>query len=84
MHQARNTIRVRKDKNIMKDILVIIPAYNEELNIERGVDELIEKYPQYDYVVVNDGSKDNTAKICRKREYNLLDLPVNLGLAGAF
>lgn len=84
MHQARNTIRVRKDKNIMKDILVIIPAYNEELNIERGVDELIEKYPQYDYVVVNDGSKDNTAKICRKRGYNLLDLPVNLGLAGAF
>ncbi len=78
MHQARNTIRVRKD------ILVIIPAYNEELNIERGVDELIEKYPQYDYVVVNDGSKDNTAKICRKRGYNLLDLPVNLGLAGAF
>ena len=68
----------------MKDILVIIPAYNEELNIERGVDELIEKYPQYDYVVVNDGSKDNTAKICRKRGYNLLDLPVNLGLAGAF
>ena len=75
---------VRKEKNIMKDILIIIPAYNEELNIERGVDELIEKYPQYDYVVVNDGSKDNTAKICRKRGYNLLDLPVNLGLAGAF
>ena len=68
----------------MKDILIIIPAYNEELNIERVVDELIEKYPQYDYVVVNDGSKDNTAKICRKRGYNLLDLPVNLGLAGAF
>ena len=84
MHQARNTIMVRKEKNIMKDILIIIPAYNEELNIERGVDELIEKYPQYDYVVVNDGSKDNTAKICRKRGYNLLDLPVNLGLAGAF
>ena len=75
---------VRKEKNIMKDILIIIPAYNEELNIERVVDELIEKYPQYDYVVVNDGSKDNTAKICRKRGYNLLDLPVNLGLAGAF
>lgn len=84
MHQVRNTIRVRKDKNIMKDILIIVPAYNEELNIERVVDELIEKYPQYDYVVVNDGSKDNTAKICRKRGYNLLDLPVNLGLAGAF
>ena len=64
-------------------ILIIIPAYNEELNIERVVDNLIENYPQYDYVVVNDGSKDNTASICRKRGYNLIDLPMNLGLTGA-
>ncbi len=67
---------------IMK-ILVIIPAYNEELNIERVVNNLILNYPQYDYVVVNDGSKDETASICRKNGWNLIDLPVNLGLAGA-
>lgn len=65
-------------------ILVIIPAYNESENIERVVNNLIRNYPQYDYVVVNDGSKDNTAEICRRNHYNLLDLPVNLGLAGAF
>lgn len=64
--------------------LIIIPAYNEAENIERVVDGLIEKYPQYDYVVINDGSKDDTAKICRKRGYNLVDLKVNTGLAGAF
>lgn len=64
--------------------LIIIPAYNEEKNIVRVVEELRTKYPQYDYVVVNDGSSDNTAKICRKNGYQLLDLPVNLGLAGAF
>lgn len=65
-------------------LLIIIPAYNEQENIERVVDHLIQDYPQYSYVVVNDGSKDNTAAICRKKGYNLIDLPVNLGLAGGF
>lgn len=64
--------------------LVIIPAYNEEENIVRVVDNLIQNYPMYDYVVVNDGSADNTARLCRQHGYELLDLPVNLGLAGAF
>ncbi len=68
----------------MSDVLIIIPAYNEESNIERVVDHLVENFPQYDYVVVNDGSKDRTGEICRQRGYNFLDLPVNLGLAGAF
>lgn len=68
----------------MSDVLIIIPAYNEEANIERVVDHLVENFPQYDYVVVNDGSKDRTGEICRQRGYNFLDLPVNLGLAGAF
>lgn len=68
----------------MSDVLVIIPAYNEEENIERVVGNLKENYPEFDYVVVNDGSKDGTAKICRKNGYNFLDLPVNLGLAGGF
>ena len=67
----------------MSDVLIIIPAYNEEANIERVVDHLIQNFPQYDYVVVNDGSKDRTGEICRMRGYNFLDLPVNLGLAGA-
>lgn len=64
--------------------LIIIPAYNEEGNIERVVKNLIENYPQYDYVVINDGSKDNTAEICKKNKFNYVDLPVNIGLAGAF
>lgn len=64
-------------------ILIIIPAYNEELNIERVVDHLINNYSQFDYIVVNDGSKDSTADICRKNGYNLIDLPINLGLSGA-
>ena len=76
-------MRMQQVKTIKK-VLLVIPAYNEEANIENVVDELIEKYPQLDYVVVNDGSKDRTAQICREKGYNLLDLPVNLGLAGCF
>ena len=67
----------------MRDILIIIPAYNEAENIERVVDNLIEHYPQYDYVVINDGSSDDTRKICVRNNYNLMDLPVNVGLSGA-
>ena len=58
--------------------------YNEEENIVRVVENLQTNYPMYDYVVINDGSSDDTARICRKRGYELVDLPVNLGLAGAF
>ncbi|NBJ91333.1 glycosyltransferase family 2 protein [Parablautia muri] len=63
--------------------LIIIPAYNEADNIEKVVDNIIKNYPQYDYVVVNDGSTDATRKVCKTRGYNLLELPVNVGLAGA-
>ncbi len=66
------------------DVLIIIPAYNEEGNIKRVVQNLIDNYPEYDYVVINDGSKDNTSRICHENNYNIVDLPVNLGLAGAF
>lgn len=65
------------------DCIIIIPAYNEAGNIEKVVDNIINNYPMYDYVVVNDGSTDATRKICKERGYNLLDLPVNVGLAGA-
>lgn len=64
-------------------ILIIIPAYNEAENIERVVDNLITKYPEYDYIIINDGSSDDTRKICARRGYNFLDLPVNVGLSGA-
>ena len=64
--------------------LIIIPAYNEEKNIEHVVESIKETYPDYDYVIVNDGSKDNTAKICEEKGFNYLNLPINLGLSGAF
>lgn len=68
----------------MSDVLIVIPAYNEEENIERVVENLRRNYPQWDYLVVNDGSNDRTVEICQKHRYPLLDIPMNLGLAGAF
>ena len=65
-------------------VLIIIPAYNEEKNLKRVIPRLQQVCPQFDYVVVNDGSRDKTAAICRAHGYRLIDLPVNLGLAGAF
>ena len=67
-----------------KRVLAVIPAYNEEENIVSTIEDLRKNAPDIDYVIVNDGSRDSTAAICRERGYHLISLPVNLGLAGAF
>lgn len=64
-------------------LLIIIPAYNEAESIKKVVDNLIQNYPQYDYVVINDGSTDDTRKVCARNHFNFLDLPINTGLSGA-
>jgi len=66
------------------EVLLIIPAYNEEASIVDVVDSVVSRYSEYDYVVVNDGSRDQTKELCCKRGYRMIDYPVNLGLAGAF
>ncbi|EQK43929.1 glycosyl transferase 2 family protein [[Clostridium] bifermentans ATCC 638] len=69
-------------------VLLIIPAYNEEDNIVRVVNN-IEKYSkqceQYilDYIVINDGSTDNTKYICKKNNIKCINLINNLGIGGA-
>lgn len=61
-------------------ILLIIPAYNEAENIERVVSEIKEN-TSYDYVIIDDCSKDETRKICQQNNYNYIHLPINYGLA---
>lgn len=65
-------------------VLLAIPAYNEADNIVRVIEHLKEVVPEYDYVVINDGSSDQTKQICLERGYHLIDQAVNLGLAGTF
>lgn len=62
-------------------VLIIIPAYNEQETIENVIKE-VKAAGDYDYVVVNDCSTDNTAEILRRGGYNHLNLPVNLGIGG--
>ena len=67
----------------MLKTLIIIPAYNEEGNIEKVVNNLSEKFPQYDYLIVNDGSTDRTKCICHQNNYQVVNLVVNMGIGGA-
>ena len=71
-------------KGKLMKTLIIVPAYNEGENIERVINNLKDNFSQYDYIVINDGSRDNTEQICRQNGYNYISHPVNLGLAGAF
>ncbi len=66
-----------------KKVLVIIPAYNEAENIVHVVKHMMEAAPKYDYLVINDGSTDNTPDLCRRENYHYLDLPINMGIGGA-
>lgn len=64
-------------------VLIIIPAYNEADNIVRVVSHMKELAPQYDYLVVNDGSTDDTLNLCRREKFHYLDLSINMGIGGA-
>ena len=64
-------------------LLIIIPAYNEAESL-RGVIELLRSTcPQYDYIIVNDGSTDGTMELCEENNYNIINHTANEGLSGA-
>lgn len=72
----------------MKKVILIIPAYNEQGSIKNTVNK-IEEFKhnndlvfQLDYIVINDGSTDNTANILDKHAINHIDLIQNLGIGG--
>lgn len=70
-----------------KKILLIIPAYNEELNINKTIDNINnynkKKTTKIDYIVINDGSKDKTLDVLKNNNINHIDLIHNLGIGGA-
>ncbi|SEG02268.1 glycosyltransferase family 2 protein [Lachnospira multipara] len=63
--------------------LIIIPAYNESENIKDTVENIKANAPDFDYVVINDCSTDNTLDILKDNNYNYVSLPINLGIGGA-
>ena len=71
----------------MKKVLIIIPAYNEEKNILRTYNEIIDynkkNKTNYECIVINDGSTDDTLKVLEKNKIPHINLPINLGIGGA-
>ncbi|MGO1315646.1 MAG: glycosyltransferase family 2 protein [Cellulomonadaceae bacterium] len=66
-----------------RKLLIILPAWNEEEALPGVLDELHSTLPDADFLVVNDGSTDDTSQVARRGRTKVLDLPLNLGVGGA-
>ena len=64
-------------------LLIIIPAYNEAESLKGVIERLRSTCPYYDYIIINDGSTDETKELCEKNGYNVINHTVNKGLAEA-
>jgi dolichol-phosphate mannosyltransferase len=58
---ARTTLAAQRETR--RHCLVVVPTYNEALNIERLVAEVLGQGPQFDVLVVDDGSPDGTGDL---------------------
>jgi glycosyltransferase involved in cell wall biosynthesis len=68
---------------MMKKILIIVPAYNEADNIRAVIHKLHDENEQWDVLVINDASCDETSDIARETGHaEVIDLPFNLGIGG--
>jgi glycosyltransferase involved in cell wall biosynthesis len=63
--------------------LAIVPAYNEAVTVAGVVQSLRRHAPEWDTVVIDDGSTDDTAALARQAGARVLHAPFNLGIGGA-
>ena len=64
-------------------VLIIIPVFNEEDALPGVLARLHAVCPQYDLLVINDGSADNTGTLAERAGYaKVIHLPYNLGIGG--
>ncbi|MFA6736641.1 MAG: glycosyltransferase family 2 protein [Saccharofermentanales bacterium] len=64
-------------------VLLIIPAYNEAVNLPPLIDAIAGVCKSCVPLVINDRSTDDTVEVCRKLGCKIINLPVNLGIGGA-
>jgi glycosyltransferase involved in cell wall biosynthesis len=64
-------------------IVAVVPAYNEAGAVGQVIDEIRAFDPAIDVVVIDDGSRDETADVARERGATVLKLPFNVGIGGA-
>jgi glycosyltransferase involved in cell wall biosynthesis len=63
--------------------IAVVPAFNEQQNVGRVIEEIRAFDPGLDIVVVDDGSVDATADVARRHGAIVLRLPFNLGIGVA-
>ncbi len=63
--------------------LAVVPAYNESDTIVSVVESLREHAPEFDVVVIDDGSTDDSGALAARAGARTLTLPFNLGIGGA-
>lgn len=86
LHTKVNEKTKTKTKNMSQKydkILVTIPAYNEEKNISKVIDELRKDFKQADILVINDCSTDNTPNILKDKNVTFVTPPFNMKYSGA-
>jgi len=64
-------------------IAIIIPVYNEERIIGSLIEKLKKLYSNYEIIIVDDGSTDNTLKIVKQFDVKIIRHPRNIGYGGA-
>jgi len=66
-----------------KKISIIIPAYNEAENIGNLINEIRLIYPDFEIIVIDDGSGDNTSEVATQAGANVYRHPYNIGNGAA-
>lgn len=64
-------------------VTILLPAYNEELSIGQTISLIRERYPDFEVLVVDDGSTDNTLKVAMAAGANVWPHPYNMGNGAA-
>ena len=70
-------------KTLPTSLTILLPAYNEEQSIGETVKELSGLYPEFEILVIDDGSTDNTRQEAINAGANVMKHPHNIGNGAA-
>jgi glycosyltransferase involved in cell wall biosynthesis len=76
-----NNFKNSTDKSV--DVTILLPAYNEEQSIGNTIREIKQLYPDFEILVVDDGSTDRTKDEAIKAGANVWSHPYNIGNGAA-
>jgi glycosyltransferase involved in cell wall biosynthesis len=63
------------------NVLIMVPAFNEQESVGEVLNHLLQRH--FNFLLISDGSSDETAKLGRALGAKVLELPINLGVGGA-